>query len=142
MELKHILAVLTLVGIYALYRVSTADKRAHKKYEALKKRERWGELICESESGESWDLARWVGNRTTDSRPYLASLGFKILGISNEMILWAEPPLGWRKIQDNHPLWTNIFDENGKLRFKYFYTNDIMNLSDYRAVLYPENKVV
>lgn len=116
MTWTHIIfAIVALMVIYAFYWSGNADKRARKKQEALEKKERWGEIIQESESGESWDLARWVEDCQTDSRPFLEGLGFKILGIANEMILWVEPPAGWKMVPASHPLWTNIFDENGNL---------------------------
>lgn len=107
-----------------------------KRLEVRKKKEKWGELIA-PEPEIYWDLGREVitNHKRLDSRPYLEGLGFKFLGYADEKMLWAEPPTGWTKEYNGH-LHTKIFDETGKHRFTYFYKNDIMNMSDYRAELH------
>jgi|GEM_PF-3014753 len=128
-----IAGILIIISIIEWY-IDSIPKR---RIEAQKKKERWGEFITQSVSGEYWDLGRTmmevINGKRPDSRPYLESLGFTFLGYANEALLWVEPPKGWYKKHTAHPLWTEIFDENRTLRFKFFYKNDIMNPSDYRA---------
>lgn len=127
-----IIAALVLFSLVMRYIESLPKKRL----EARKKKEKWGEMI-EPEPDIYWDLGREVitDRKRLNSRPYLEGLGFKFLGYSNEKLLWVEPPIGWRK-EYNGNLHTKVFDETGKHRFTYFYKNDIMNMSDYRAELH------
>ena len=78
--------------------------------------------------GEShWLMARLKqaepnNPRTVDSREFLESLGFKILGIHNDLFYRTEPPSGWRFIPtaDNPRYWTDILDEKGNKQAEEF----------------------
>lgn len=131
------LAFIALIAVVTLI-MRFIESLPKKRLEKRQKKERWGEFICEPISGIYWDLGRELvtDRERLDSRPYLEGLGFKFLGYSNEKLLWVEPPSGWTKEYNGH-LHTKIFDETGKHRFTYFYKNDSMNMSDYRAELFP-----
>lgn len=132
------------VGALALYIIvgSYIESLPKRRLEAKKKKERWGEFINQPSSKDNyWALGRSMMNVVNGKRPssipYLESLGFKFLGYSNEVLLWVEPPAGWRKVGEPFTCWSNIMDETGKVRFQQFYKNDIMNPSDYRAEIAP-----
>jgi hypothetical protein len=119
MIIVYILGGLILIIIISNIAHSFFEKRKKQKFEARKKKERWGEITNLSISGESWQISRrmlgCVNGKLPDSVPYLTSLGFKLLGYVNEMEIFVEPPAGWTKS------WTGdyyeILDESGTSRF-------------------------
>ena len=133
-----ILIVVAIVFLICFKIVKYIDSLPEKRLKAQRKKEHWGEFIYQPKSEIYWDLGRtvFVKQKRLDSRHYLENLGFKFLGYSNEVLLWVEPPHGWKMKHLNSSLWTEILDETGKLRFRYFYKNDIGNMSDYRAELH------
>lgn len=90
-----------------------------------------------SKSGRHWGIARTMvhnGSGAVDSRTFLESHGFIILGLIDEMLYAVEPPEGWKEkhFSEFH---SYILDEKGEKKFTHFRKNDIMNPSDYRAHL-------
>ena len=130
-----VVVILSLIVLFSLS-MRYLESLPKKRLEARKKKEKWGEII-EPEPEIYWDLGRELvtDRKRLDSRPYLEGLGFRFLGYADEKMLWVEPPTGWTKEYNGH-LHTRVFDETGKHRFTYFYKNDIMNMSDYRAELH------
>lgn len=138
-----------LVGVVALFffttwYISGADGRRKRKEEKIKKKEKWGEFLKSDRPKECFGIARWTNNIAPkeqrqywsayeDSRQLLERLGFRILGIIDEMLYRVEPPKGWKEIPHDHPLYTYIVDEEGNRRLLFFRKNDIMDMSDYRA---------
>ena len=65
-----------------------------------------------------WLLARRL-NEGKDSRLELETLGFKILGESNDLFYKVQAPLGWNKSTEG--LWTKVIDVDGRERISQFY---------------------
>lgn len=136
MEILRILLIMVGVVLLLISIKNLVNFLEKKSFETRKKKEKWGQMIVPTPD-IYWDLGRVLITKSErlDSRPFLEDLGFKFLGYANEKMLWVEPPIGWTK-KHNGNFHTEIFDETGKNRFTYFYKNDIMNMSDYRAELH------
>lgn len=127
-----LLAIAILLAVAALV-IKFFDFLEKRKKKKIIKGERRGEYLP-SNSGIVWTLSRKdAGNGYKDSRELLERLGFRILGIVDEMLYSVEPPLGWSNTSTNHPLYEHILDSGGNKRLLSFYKNDIMNPSDYRT---------
>lgn len=97
------------------------------KEERLAKKESWG-VFCPSISGRQWFLGRrqnWhvAHESNPDSKPLLIELGFRILGIADNMRYCVEPPEGFQMIQSGE-VWNTIYNNDGKKVLSVFEKNE------------------
>jgi len=93
------------------------------KEEKLALKENWG-VYEESNSGTEWLLGRrqnWhiPHESNPDSKPLLEELGFRILGIADNMRYCVEPPKGFKKEQLSE-CWYRIFNQNNEVALSAF----------------------
>lgn len=78
---------------------------------------------------ESQGQISFVGSDTLPAkfsfgeRQILEAAGIKFLGIAEDdkQFQYVELPAGWKKEATDHPMWSNLVDEKGRIRARIFY---------------------